>query len=60
MDIIINELLNKDKKIIMVGDFNIDFLGNRVNLQLQTMINSYGLEAIVMFQRESVPEVKRP
>ncbi|PNF39304.1 hypothetical protein B7P43_G16557 [Cryptotermes secundus] len=47
MDIIINELLNKDKKIIMVGDFNIDFLGNRVNLQLQTMINSYGLEAIV-------------
>ena len=47
MDIIINELLNKDKKIIMVGDFNIDFLGNRVNLvQLQTMINSYGLQTI--------------
>jgi hypothetical protein len=47
MDIIISELLNKGKKIIIVGEFNIDFSGNRVNLQLQTMINSYGLQALV-------------
>jgi hypothetical protein len=47
MDITINKLLNKGKKIIILGDFNIDFLGNRVNLQLHTMLNSYGLEAIV-------------
>jgi hypothetical protein len=47
MDIIINELLKKGKKIIILGDFNIDFLGNRVNLQLHTMLNLYGLEAIV-------------
>jgi hypothetical protein len=47
MDTIISKLLNKGRSIIIVGDLNIDFSGNRVNLQLQTMLNSYGLQAIV-------------
>jgi hypothetical protein len=47
MDTIISKLLNEGKSIIIVGDLNIDFLGNRVNLQLQAMLNSYGLQAIV-------------
>jgi hypothetical protein len=47
MDTIISKLLNKSKSIIILGDLNIDFLGNRVNLQLQTMLNSYGLQAVV-------------
>jgi exonuclease III len=47
LDTIINDLINRRKSIIIVGDFNIDFLGSNVNLQLQTMLNSYGLQAIV-------------
>jgi hypothetical protein len=47
MDTIIRKVLNKGNSIIIVGDLNIDFSGNRVNLQLQTMLNSYGLQAIV-------------
>jgi hypothetical protein len=47
MNTTISELLNKGKTIITVGDLNIDFLGNRVNLQLQTMLISYGLQAVV-------------
>jgi hypothetical protein len=39
--------MNKGKGIIIVGDLNVDYLGNRVNLQLQSMLNSYGLQAIV-------------
>jgi hypothetical protein len=40
-------LIYKGKSIIIVGDLNIDFLGRSVNLQLKTMLNSYGLQAIV-------------
>jgi endonuclease/exonuclease/phosphatase (EEP) superfamily protein YafD len=47
MDTIISKLLNKGKSIIIAGDLNTDFLGRRVNLQLQTMLNSYSLQAIV-------------
>jgi exonuclease III len=52
LDTIINNLINKRKSIIIVGDFNIDFLGSNVNLQLQTTLNSYGLQAIVDVQQK--------
>jgi hypothetical protein len=44
MDTILSKLMNKGKGIIIVG---VDYLGKRINLQLQTMLNSYGLQAIV-------------
>ncbi|PNF35448.1 hypothetical protein B7P43_G04120 [Cryptotermes secundus] len=47
MDTIINNLINKGKQIVIVGDLNIDFLRKRINQKLQTMLNSYGLQAIV-------------
>jgi hypothetical protein len=47
MDIIINNLSSKGQNIIIVGDLNIDFLGRSPNPQLQIMLNSYGLQAIV-------------
>jgi hypothetical protein len=47
IDTILGNLINTEKGIIIVGDTNIDYLGKRVNLQLQTMLNSYGLQAIV-------------
>jgi hypothetical protein len=47
LDNIISNLINRRKGIIIVGDLDIDFLGSNVNLQLQTMLNSYGLQAIV-------------
>jgi hypothetical protein len=47
IDIILGNLINTGKGIIIAGDINIDYLGKRVNLQLQTMLNSYGLQAIV-------------
>jgi hypothetical protein len=47
MDIIINNLSNKGKNIIILGDLNIDFLGRSANPQFQTMLNSYGLQAVV-------------
>jgi hypothetical protein len=46
MDIILSNLTNKGKNIIIVGDLNIDFFKS-INPQLQTMLNSYGLQAIV-------------
>ncbi|PNF15974.1 hypothetical protein B7P43_G07494, partial [Cryptotermes secundus] len=46
IDTIISNLINKGKSFITVCDLDIDFLGRRVNLQLQTMLNSYGLQAI--------------
>jgi hypothetical protein len=54
MDTILSNLTNKGKNIIIVGDLNIDFLKKKVNPQLQTMLNSYGLQAIV-----DVPTIKR-
>jgi hypothetical protein len=39
--------MNKGKGIIIVGNLNVDYLGKRVNLQLQIMLNSCGLQAIV-------------
>jgi hypothetical protein len=47
MDIILTKLTNKGKSIIIVGDLNIDFLSGNVNPHLQTMLNSYGLQAAV-------------
>jgi hypothetical protein len=47
METIISNLTNKGKNIIIVGDLNIDFLGERINLQLHTMLNAYGLQAII-------------
>jgi exonuclease III len=40
MDTILSKLMNKGKGIIIVGDLNVDYLGKRVNLQPQTMLNS--------------------
>jgi hypothetical protein len=48
MDIIISNLTNKGKIIIIIGDLNTDILKRSVNPQLQTMLNSYGLRAIVV------------
>jgi exonuclease III len=47
MGTILRKLINEGKSIIIVGDLNIDFLGRSVNLQLQTMFNSCGLQAVV-------------
>jgi hypothetical protein len=47
MDIILSKLINEVKSIIIVGDLNIDFLGRSVKPQLQTNLNSYGLQAIM-------------
>jgi exonuclease III len=47
MDTILTKLTNKGKNIIIVGDLNIDFLKGNVNPHLQTMLNSYGLQAAV-------------
>jgi hypothetical protein len=47
LDTILNNLNNIGKNIIIIGDFNIDFLVKSVNSSLQTMINSYGLQPIV-------------
>jgi hypothetical protein len=47
METIISNLSNKGKNIIIVGDLNIDFLGERIDLQLHTMLNAYGLQSII-------------
>ncbi|PNF26089.1 hypothetical protein B7P43_G04923 [Cryptotermes secundus] len=47
LDKILNSLTNKGKNIIIVGDLNVDFIKKSVNPQLQTMLDSYGLQAIV-------------
>jgi exonuclease III len=47
MDTILGNLINKGKGIIIIGDLNIDYLEISINLQLQTMLNSYGLQGIV-------------
>jgi hypothetical protein len=47
MNTIISNLTNKRKNIIIVGNLNIDFLRKKINLKLQRMLNSYGLQAIV-------------
>lgn len=46
LDVVIDNLLSKDKNIIIIGDLNIDFLCN-VNINVQTLLKSHGLEAIV-------------
>jgi hypothetical protein len=44
MDTVLRNLTSKGKNIIITGDLNIDL--KSVNPQLQTMLNSYGLQAI--------------
>lgn len=47
LDVIISSLINKFKYILVVGDLNVDFLGNKVNGYLQTVLNYFNLEAII-------------
>ncbi|PNF39318.1 hypothetical protein B7P43_G16566, partial [Cryptotermes secundus] len=47
LDTILSNLTNKGKNIIIAGFLNVDFLKRSVNPQLQTMLDSYGLQAIV-------------
>jgi hypothetical protein len=60
MDTIINNLTNKEKSITIVGDLNIDFLKESVNPQLQTVLNSYGLQAIVDAPTRIGPKSQQP
>ena len=47
LDVIISSLINKYKYILVVGDLNVDFLSNKVNGYLQTVLNYFNLEAII-------------
>ena len=47
LDIILKELTKKKNRIIILGDFNIDFLGNTINFQFQSVLSSYDLHAII-------------
>lgn len=48
LDIIIHNLLNKGKKVIIMGDLNVNFLvNNNISTKIQSFLNTYGLEAIV-------------
>ncbi|MDR3131873.1 MAG: hypothetical protein LBU02_02135 [Rickettsiales bacterium] len=55
LDSIISNLKSRGKSIIILGDLNIDFMGSYVNLRLLTMLNSYGLQAIVDVPRRIGP-----
>ena len=47
LDIIISKLNEKDKRVIIIGDLNCDFLITKGTIKLQTMLNSHGLQAVV-------------
>ena len=47
LEFTVNDLNKKNKNLVIIGDLNIDFSNGKTNIQLEAMLNSFGLQAVV-------------